>query len=130
MEKIRPYVVVLPNPTAVNVNTAPPEVLMAAISGLSRSTANGFIQQRSATPVKSLDQLRALLNILGAGQGAAVDASLIDVKSQYWIANTEIRLGKGIFINSALIQRSPALLPSGNFTQVIWNRIGKLSVEY
>jgi general secretion pathway protein K len=129
LDKIRPFVVVLPNLTAVNVNTAPAEVLMAAIPGLSRSAASSLVQQRATTPLKSADEITALLNKMGAGQGVSISSALIDVRSQYWLARSEIRLGRGIFASSALIQRSPTPLATGNYTQVIWNKTGKMNAE-
>lgn len=127
LEQLRPFVTILPTLTTVNVNSASPEVLMAAISGLTRTAASSFVQQRSVSPIKSLDELTGLLNKLGASQGVTIDASLIDVRSQYWLARSEINLGRGIFISYALIQRSISPLASGNFTQVVWSRTGKIS---
>lgn len=129
LERLRPFVVILPNISTVNANTASPEVLMAAIAGLSRGAANSFVQQRAVTPFKSLDEITGLLNKVGGGQGATIDAGLVDVKAQYWLANSEIRLGRGIFVSSALIQRSPTALPGGNFTQVIWSRTGRMTAD-
>ena len=129
LEQIRPFVVILPNLTAVNVNTAPAEVLMAAIPGLSRSAATSFVQQRAPSPLKSTDEMTALLNKMGFSQGVSINAALVDVRSQYWLARSEIRLGRGIFINSTLIQRSPTPLPTGNYTQVIWNKTGKMTAD-
>jgi general secretion pathway protein K len=126
LEQIRPFVSILPILTTVNVNTAPAEVLMAAIPGLSRSAAGAFVQQRSASPLKSADEITTLLNKMGASQGVTIDASLVDVRSQFWLARSEIRMGRGIFVSSALIQRSQNPLPSGNFTQVIWSKTGKV----
>jgi len=129
LERLRPYIVILPNISSVNLNTAPPEVLMAAISGLSRGAANSFVQQRATTPFKTLDEVTGLLNKVGGGQGATIDPGIVDVKSQFWLANSEIRLGRGIFVNSSLIQRSPTALPGGNVTQVIWSRTGKMAAD-
>lgn len=129
LEQIRSFVTVLPILTAVNVNTAPPEVLMAAIPGLSRSVAGNFVQQRATSPIKSADEITGLLNKLGGTQGITIDASLVAVRSQYWLARSEIRMGRGIFVSSALIQRSQSPLPSGNFTQVIWSKTGKMAAE-
>ena len=126
LEQIRPFVTILPILTTVNVNTASAEVLMAAIPGLTRSAAGAFVQQRAATPLKSADEITTLLNKMGASQGITLDASLVDVRSQFWLARSEIRMGRGIFVSSALIQRSQNPLPSGNFTQVIWSKTGKV----
>jgi len=129
LDQIRPFITVLPILTTVNVNTAPPEVLMAAIPGLNRSTAGNFVQQRATAPIKSADEIAGLLNKLSGAQGVTIDASLVDVRSQYWLARSEIRMGRGIFINSALIQRSQSPLSNGNFTQVIWSKTGKMAAE-
>ena len=129
IEKLRPHVAVLPINTAINVNTASAEVLMAAFAGLSRSAANNLVQYRTAAPMKALDEITTLLTKAGAGAGVAVDGSLVNVKSQFWLAQSEIRLGSGIFVNSALIRRSPVPLPSGIFTQVIWNKSVKMLPE-
>ena len=64
-----------------------------------------------------------------AKQAATIDAGIVDVKSQFWLANSEIRLGRGIFVGSALIQRSPMALPGGNYSQVIWSRTGKMAAD-
>ena len=129
LEQIRPFTVVLPVATAVNVNTASAEVLMAAIPGLSKSAATSFIQQRSIKPLKSVDEVTSTLNTLGAAQNVTFDATLINVRSQFWLARSEIRLGRGIFINSTLIQRSSGPFASGNFTQVVWNKSGRLPID-
>jgi general secretion pathway protein K len=129
LERIRPYVVILPTNTPVNINTASLELLMASIPGLSQSLASGLLQQRSTAPLKSIDEINGLLNQPGGGQGASIDASMIDVKSQYWVASSEIRLGGSIFVSSTLISRSRTPLPSGNFTQVIWSKTGKTLPE-
>ena len=129
IEKLRPHVAVLPINTAINVNTASTEVLMAAFAGLSRSAANNLVHYRTAAPMKALDEITTLLTKAGAGAGVAVDGSLVNVKSQFWLAQSEIRLGSGIFVNSALIRRSPVPLPSGIFTQVIWNKSVRMLPE-
>jgi len=127
--QIRPFVVFLPNLSSVNVNTASVEVLMAVIPGLPRSAAMSFVQQRATTPLKSADEITALLNKMGINLGVPINAALVGVRSQYWLARSEIRLGRGIFINSALIQRSPNPLPTGNYTQVIWSKTGKKNAD-
>ncbi len=129
LNQIRPFITILPILTTVNVNTAPPEVLMAVLSGLNRSAAASFVQQRSTSPIKSADEITGLLNKMGLGQGVTIDAALVDVRSQFWLGRTEIRLGRGIFVSSALIQRSQTPLANGNLTQVIWSRTGKTAIE-
>jgi general secretion pathway protein K len=129
IEVLRPYVVALPSTSTINVNTAPAEVLMAAFPALSRSSANNMVQQRSNAPAKDLNEINQLLTRSGAGLNVAVDASLVNVSSQFWIANSEVKIGNGIFKNISLIQRSSAPLPLGNYTQVIWNKTNRILSE-
>ena len=129
LEQLRPFVILLPKTTAINVNTAPVEVIMSAIPGLSRSAAASVVQLRASRPIKGLDELRTSLNQADGTLASAIDASLLDVKSQFWLARSEISLGRGIFISSTLIQRSPSPLPGGDFTQVIWSKTGRIAAE-
>lgn len=121
IERLRPFVVILPSATPINANTAPVEVLMATVTGLSRSAAINFVAQRSISPPKTLDELNTLVGRVAPG-GMSIDPTLVDLKSQFWLARTEIRLGRGIFKQLALIERFRTPLPNGNFTQVVWSK--------
>jgi general secretion pathway protein K len=129
IEVLRPYVVALPTTSTINVNTAPAEVLMAAFPALSRSSANNMVQQRSNAPAKDLNEINKLLTRSGAGLNVTVDASLVNISSQFWIANSEVKIGNGVFKNASLIQRSSMPLPLGNYTQVIWNKTNRILSE-
>jgi general secretion pathway protein K len=128
LERLRPFVAILPTATTINVNTAPAEVLMAAIAGLSRGAAINLIAQRSLSPLKTLDEVSSLVSKV-APSGTAMDLALLDVKSSFWLARSEVRLGRGIFNYLALIERSRTPLPTGNFTRVVWSKSGKLPSE-
>jgi general secretion pathway protein K len=58
---LAPYVTLLPEPAPVNVNTAPREVLAAAIKGLDLASAERLVQTRQRGAVKSLAEVQALL---------------------------------------------------------------------
>jgi hypothetical protein len=102
---------------------------MSAIPGLSRSAATNMVQQRATRPIKTLDELRASLNQANGTQASAIDASLLVVKSQFWLAGSEIRLGRGLFISSTLIQRSPKVLSDSDITHVVWSKTGRIAAE-
>ena len=129
IEVLRRYVVALPITSTINVNTAPAEVLMAAFPALSRSSANNMIQQRSNAPAKDLNEINTLLTRSGAGLNVVVDASLVNVNSQFWFTNSEVKIGNGVFTNTSLIQRSSTPLPLGNYTQVLWNKTNRILSE-
>ena len=129
VEVLRPFVITLPTTSTINFNTAPAEVLMAVFPTLTRSTANNLVQQRTNTPAKDLNEISTILARSGAGINVIVDASLINVSSQFWLTNSEVKIGNGVFMNTSLIQRSLTPLPSGNYTQVIWNKTNRMLSE-
>lgn len=53
---LEPHAIVLPRPTPVNLNTAAPEVLAAAIEPLDLSSARRFVSRRERTFYRTLDQ--------------------------------------------------------------------------
>ena len=129
VEVLRPFVIALPTTSTINFNTAPAEVLMAVFPTLTRSTANNLVQQRTNTPAKDLNEISTILARSGAGINVIVDASLINVSSQFWLTNSEVKIGYSVFMNTSLIQRSLTPLPSGNYTQVIWNKTNRMLSE-
>lgn len=129
IEILRRYVIALPTTSTVNINTAPAEVLMAVFPALSRSSANNMVQQRSNTPVKNISEMNTLLTRSGAGSNVTVDASLVSINSQFWIADSAVKIGNSVFKNTSLIQRSSEPLPLGNYTQVIWNKTNRILSE-
>jgi general secretion pathway protein K len=129
IEMLRRYVIALPTVSTVNINTAPAEVLMAVFPALSRSSANNMVQQRSNTPVKNVNEINTLLTRSGAGSNVTVDASLVNINSQFWIADSAVKIGNNLFKNTSLIQRSSEPLPLGNYTQVIWNKTNRILSE-
>lgn len=129
VETLRPYIVALPITSTININTAPAEVLVAVFPTLTRSTANNLVQLRATAPAKDLNDISALLTRSGAGINVIVDGNLVNINSQFWLANSQVKIGNGIFMNTSLIQRSSTPLPSGNYTQVIWNKTNRMLSE-
>ena len=94
------YTVALPTPTSINVNTASPEVLMAA--GVSGSQADQIISLRNAAAITDKGMLSQ--NIQGLDEKAQ---QLLGVASNYFRLYGQVRLGKSrLFLNSLLF-RSP-----------------------
>jgi general secretion pathway protein K len=93
---------VLPTPTAVNLNTAPAEVLAAVIEGADLGTAQRLVEARRRAPFKSVDDAAQLLS--GTGQG--IDVALADFKSSYFIVRGRLRLGDRVLEEESLVRRS------------------------
>jgi general secretion pathway protein K len=108
-----PFVTVLPPgaPTAVNVNTASPE-LLAAIANRDLAWAERVAENRKETPLKNAAEFTTLLN---QPQGTPPLASgLVDVKTDYFLITLDTSIGRHQRRTLALMQR-----PSGAKT-TIW----------
>ena len=117
VEQLRPFVTVLPKRTRVNVNTAPPEVLAAAIEGMSVSEANALVLRRQQA------EWRNMGNFTTALQGRQVAENLgelVDVKSDWFLVNSRIRLDRAALDAESLIERSSPV--QGGGVKVWWIR--------
>ncbi len=98
IRRLQAHVVVLPERTRVNVNTASPEVLAATVEGLGLSSAERLVQSRARAPWTQTDQAQAAF----AGK---YDPSLHDIGSQYFLLNGRLRLGRTELSQMALVKR-------------------------
>ena len=100
IERLAPWVELLPVATAVNVNTAPREVLVAAIDGLDLGSAERLVQRRQRLPFATLDEVKAELP-----EGVVVDTTRIGVVSSYFEVAGRLRLEERVLEERSLLQR-------------------------
>ena len=110
IRRLGPFVSVLPDPgTAVNVNFAPPEVLMAVVPGLTLQDARQIAVQIKTTPFRNttefMQQLPPNLNRDGIGD-------LVSVSSQYFMVTGYATQGDGASAAHALLQRTAGNWPT------------------
>jgi general secretion pathway protein K len=113
VEKLRPFVIALPVPTPVNINTAEPEVLSALFNALPLSTAKQLTAERdkNRNPFHSNDELAAR-----AGQPVA-DKVEFSVTSNYFIVQIDTRFGRLQRTRRALVERP---LGGGKPASLLW----------
>lgn len=99
LERLRPYLTILPDATQVNVNTAPKEVIAAVIDGLDLARAARIVQTRQRSPFRSTDELRA---VLGAGNW---NFGRIAIKSDYFEIRGRLRLDDNVIEQRYLVHR-------------------------
>jgi len=117
VERLRPFVTVLPeHPTKVNVNTAPAEVLAAVVPDMSVSEANTLIVRRKQAAWREVSYFKT-----DVGQNRAVLDTVVDVKSDWFLVDSHIRLDRAALDAQALIQRAGNLLAGGG-PKVKWIR--------
>jgi len=114
LEKLRPYVIVLPEPTPINVNTASAEVLAAVIPNFSLSEANALLARRRNVPWDDIAKFQTDIN------GHTPIADSVSVKSDWFLVNSRIRLDRAALNAQSLVQRSAN--PIGGGVKVVWVR--------
>ena len=100
VQALEPYVVILPETTFINVNTAPREVLVAAVEGLDLATAERIVQSRQRVPIKTRADLQALAPSLPP---ASFDR--IAFGSNFFEVRGRLRLEDIVLEQRSLVQR-------------------------
>lgn len=100
IERLAPYVVLLPRRTAVNLNTAPREVIAAVIPGLDIGTADRLIQVRQRSPFKQLSEVEQHLP-----QGIVPSQGRVDIKTSFFEVRGRMRIEQRVVEERSLVQR-------------------------
>ena len=100
LRRIAPFVVILPVRTPINLNTASREVIAASVDGMDLSAAGRLVQNRQRTPFKSIAEAQALIT-----SSLALDASRVDVRSNFFEVRGRIRLGDRVLEELSLVER-------------------------
>jgi general secretion pathway protein K len=115
VSRLLPFVDAVDAPTAVNVNTAPAEVLMAAVDGLDATRAGALVAARAQAPFASVADFR---NRLPAS--VRVDETILTVKSDWFIVSIEARQGDTVARARALLKRTTG---AAQWPSVVWQTV-------
>jgi len=110
--RLRPFVTALPRFTAVNANTASPEVLAAVVDGLGLDDARAIVEQRERAHFRNFGEFFSRLP-----PGFVVPTENISVSSDYFIATMRVSIGAAQARGSALLWREGAGWPV-----VVWRK--------
>jgi general secretion pathway protein K len=99
LQRLEPLVVLLPQRTPVNLNTASREVL-AAVINTDLSSAERLVQVRQRSPYKDLPSAAAQLPAT-----AVLDPDRVDVRSSFFEVRGRLRLGDRALEERSLVQR-------------------------
>ena len=111
---LSPYIIVLPNRTPVNLNTAASVVLYASVAGLSLSDANRLSGQRAQNPWSSLDAFQK-----AAGKPVSVDG-IHSVNSRFFEVIGRLRTPATSLVERSVVQRDQVDV------KVLWRESGSL----
>ena len=110
--RLRPYISALPGVTAVNVNTAPAEIISAVIEGLDLGGAQLLVAQRDRAYFRSSDDFLRRLP-----RGAEAAAGDIGVSSDYFMATLRVTIGGAQARGKALFARRGSGWPD-----IVWRK--------
>lgn len=114
--RLSPFVSTLPVGTAstrVNVNTAPAEVLAAAVAGLTLDAARVLIVQRNRAWFKDVADFSARL----PASDVAPDTTTLATTSTYFLATGRARFGVSMVRMEVLLDRSQ------NWPTIVWQKL-------
>lgn len=111
--RLRPFVSALPAFTAVNVNTAPPEVIAAVVDGLDIDGARALVEQRARSYFR--DRTDFLNRIPKDGVPAIED---IAFSSDYFMVQLRVTIGDAQARSAALLARTDA-----NWPTIVWRKM-------
>lgn len=113
-QRVASSIAALPAAAAVNVNTAPADVLAAVVGGMNADALAQFVAERQRKPFASIADFRARLP---AGASPASDLGLA-VRSDFFLVSVRARQGDAQVYGRALLQRRGRELPD-----VVWQTL-------
>nr|WP_315220385.1 type II secretion system minor pseudopilin GspK [uncultured Duganella sp.] len=114
IERLREFVIVLPQATKVNVNTAAPELIAALVPGLSLGDAAAMVNTRKGAYYRQMSDFTQQPQMGAAQRKTAVEVA---VRSDYFLAFSQVKLDRAALDTVSLLSRAPTGL-----TTVVWIR--------
>ncbi|MGI4721554.1 MAG: type II secretion system minor pseudopilin GspK [Janthinobacterium lividum] len=114
LAQLKPFLIVLPQATTINVNTAPAELLAALSPEITLSEAQRLVARRKTAPWRDMANFRNEIR-----SGDSVSDEVAATKSDWFLVQSRIRLDRAALNAESLIQRRGIL---GGGTVVIWTR--------
>ena len=99
---LEPYVTLLPQTTLVNINTASPTVIWAAVDGLDFATAQQIAQMRTT---KAFENTADIKQRFPNNQALAAAIGLLDVKTAYFEVWARLRFDDLVVQEKSLVYR-------------------------
>lgn len=112
--RLAPFVTALPVTTALNVNTAPAEVIASVVDGLGLDAARALVARRIGAFYRNNADFLSQL-----GAGATVPGPDIRVGSDYFLVTLRVTYGKARVRDQLLLARTDAR----RWPDVVWRKV-------
>jgi general secretion pathway protein K len=103
IEQLRPFVVALPEVTALNVNTASAEVLTTVAENMSLADGESLLETRGEDGFETVDKFTGQKELSGKQQ---LTTAPLSVESQWFLMVSEANIGQSRARLASLIQRT------------------------
>jgi general secretion pathway protein K len=103
---LRPYIVVLPGRTPVNLNTASAEVIASAVNGLNLADAQRLVAERASAHLRNLGDAGRLL----PAHAQALTEGTVGVSSRFFEVHGRLRLDDVVVEERSLLFRDGTLV--------------------
>jgi general secretion pathway protein K len=103
--KLREFVIILPEKTKVNVNTAPPEVIASIVENYSVAEASGLVARRKQA------YFRQDTDFTGQLFDKTPVPDTYSVRSEYFLVLSRVRLDRATLEAEALVERKAGAAP-------------------
>ena len=106
IKRLEPWVDILPDVTEVNINTAPAEVIAAAVDNMTLGNAQRLVQDRQRTPIRELNApaTRAYFPVT-----APTPVPGISLTSRFFYIQGRLRLEERVLEERSLVERNQNL---------------------
>ncbi len=116
--KLRPFVTILPTTSAVNMNTAPAEVITAIVPGMNLAQAQAFVARRSTVFFHDVGNVQLALNGAGVKIATSIDPQEIDVTTKYFVIHGRVEHERAQLERTTLVYRDPTT----HTTRIVYTR--------
>ncbi|CAD6540795.1 type II secretion system minor pseudopilin GspK [Paraburkholderia metrosideri] len=104
VEQLRPFVTILPTPTAVNMNTASAQVISAIVPEMNLSSAQALVARRETVFFRNISDVQ--LALTGSGvQSTSIDPSEMDVTTSYFLIHGRVQHERAEVDRTTLVYR-------------------------
>ena len=100
VERMAPFITILPRPTLVNLNTATREVIAAAIDGLDLGSAERLVQLRKRQPINTVEDAKGAL-----GGNFTIDTQRVGISSTFFEVKGRLQTADLTLEETYLVER-------------------------
>ena len=112
IQTLAPYITILPQRSALNLNTASAFAIYASIPDIDLTQAQRLVTQRAQTPLQSLEDAAKQLG----SASTSLNGTELSVASNYFEVQGRLRLGDWLIEETSLVQRT------GQEVKALWRR--------